>query len=57
MLKTYDFFMNLKKSIKKIHFFAINLLVPIAHKFMIVFCHKLMQKIMHKFMQKTYDFL
>ena len=43
MPRNIEFFMIPKKIIKKLHFFAINLWVPKAHKFMIIFCHKLMQ--------------
>ena len=43
MAKNTKFFLIPKKIIKIQRFFAINLWVQIAHKFMIIFCHKLMQ--------------
>ena len=56
MAKNIKSFMIPKKIIKKQHFFAINLWVQIAHKFIEVFFHKLMPKNIHKFMAKNIKF-
>ena len=42
MQKNISFFMIPKKIIKNEHFFAINLWILIAHKFMVTFLHKFM---------------